>query len=330
MDDDTRGLEVNIEPADTEHSRWWRRMADAWPMPLRSSIAVVAVVVLAAGLFAVAPAGGLGPSRLDVASLTGPTPASAAADPTEAKGDPFATPPGSLTTPAQLPPVTAPEPAWPQRVAPLRGEGMIHLVKRVCGHADNWYPNAAANNIAGPAYVVPLDASLAINCTLPPQAPPAPPAQPAPAQRQAAPSGGGGSGWVKPVGGCLVPGGSRMFGNFRGDHYHGGVDLGGIGGVRSGDPIRAVHSGVAHHGYQAGGAGVYVWVDHGDGTTSWYFHMSSRAVGDGARVSAGQVIGFVGSTGNATGPHLHFETKVNGGRQDPVQFLSARGVNILC
>ena len=67
--------------------------------------------------------------------------------------------------------------------------------------------------------------------------------------------------------------------------------------------------------------GEYIVISHGDGTMSLYAHMSSRAVSAGTQVSQGQVIGYIGSTGNSTGPHLHFEIWVNGKRVNPTPYL---------
>ena len=66
-----------------------------------------------------------------------------------------------------------------------------------------------------------------------------------------------------------------------------------------------------------GGWGNYVMIDHGNGMQTLYAHMSSRAVSVGQTVSRGQTIGYVGSTGMSTGPHLHFEMYINGSRIDP-------------
>ncbi len=67
--------------------------------------------------------------------------------------------------------------------------------------------------------------------------------------------------------------------------------------------------------------GNYVVISHGDGTMTLYAHMQSRSVGQNEEVSQGQVIGYVGSTGNSTGPHLHFEVWLNGKRVNPTQYL---------
>lgn len=67
--------------------------------------------------------------------------------------------------------------------------------------------------------------------------------------------------------------------------------------------------------------GEYIVISHGDGTMTLYAHMRSRAVSQGTEVNQGQVIGYVGSTGNSTGPHLHFEVWLKGKRVNPTQYL---------
>ena len=86
-----------------------------------------------------------------------------------------------------------------------------------------------------------------------------------------------------------------------------------------GVPIYAVKDGVCTvPPFDGDGYGNYVTMDHGDGIQTRYGHMSAVAVSSGQSVKAGEIIGFVGSTGNSTGPHLHFEIIVNGTRIDPL------------
>ena len=83
-------------------------------------------------------------------------------------------------------------------------------------------------------------------------------------------------------------------------------------------PIYAVRDGVVHTAEVSKGYGNYIVIDHGDGIATLYAHCDSIAVKQGAKVTQGQVIGRVGSTGYATGPHLHFEVRVNGKTTNPM------------
>lgn len=101
---------------------------------------------------------------------------------------------------------------------------------------------------------------------------------------------------------------------FHGREHHNGMDL----PAPSGTAIYAVKGGVVIIStYAPSSYGNYVMIDHGDGTTTLYAHMSSRNVKAGDIVKQGQTIGAVGSTGSSTAPHLHLELKVNGVRKDP-------------
>ena len=103
----------------------------------------------------------------------------------------------------------------------------------------------------------------------------------------------------------------------RGDRFHAGIDL--VAGW--GEPVRAAAAGrVAWVGYREGW-GLLVTVAHGGGVRTLYAHLSSAAVRLGERVEAGELVGRVGATGDATGPHLHFEVRVGGAAVDPLSAL---------
>lgn len=92
--------------------------------------------------------------------------------------------------------------------------------------------------------------------------------------------------------------------------------------VVSGEPLAASDSGViVFAGWAYGGYGYMVMIDHGNGYQTLYAHLSGVSVGCGQSVSQGQTIGSAGSTGNSTGPHLHFEVRYNGGWVNPWYYL---------
>ena len=90
-----------------------------------------------------------------------------------------------------------------------------------------------------------------------------------------------------------------------------------------GEAIRATASGTVTHTGWSGGYGKMIEIDHGNGLSTRYGHLSSIDVEDGQHVRAGQIIGRMGSTGRSTGPHLHYETRVGGEAVDPQRFLRA-------
>ncbi len=99
---------------------------------------------------------------------------------------------------------------------------------------------------------------------------------------------------------------------------HKGVDL----AAPTGTPIKACKSGTVTYAIAMNPTyGNYVVLDHGGGMTSLYGHMSKILVKKGQKVAIGEVIGKVGATGLATGPHLHFEIKLNGEPQDPLKYI---------
>ncbi len=99
--------------------------------------------------------------------------------------------------------------------------------------------------------------------------------------------------------------------------FHTGIDI----GAYSGSAIVAANSGTVILSGWNGGYGKCIVVDHGGGITTLYAHCSSLLVGYGQTVSRGQQIARVGSTGNSTGPHLHFEVRLNGAYKNPLNYV---------
>lgn len=135
-----------------------------------------------------------------------------------------------------------------------------------------------------------------------------------------------GDGWTWPIPGCYTITGG--FGEGRSYESHGGTDI----GAPIGTPIYAANSGTVvgssndcthssagvgacNHG---GGYGNHVWILHDNGYETIYGHMINTVVSAGEHVSNGQLIGYSGSTGWSTGPHLHFELRINGVRSNPM------------
>lgn len=98
---------------------------------------------------------------------------------------------------------------------------------------------------------------------------------------------------------------------------HAGTDI----GAQYGAEVTAAAAGSVTIATYGSGYGNYVMISHADGSATLYGHMSSLAVSAGQTVNQGDVIGYVGSTGNSTGPHLHFEVRINGSTVDPMQFF---------
>lgn len=135
-----------------------------------------------------------------------------------------------------------------------------------------------------------------------------------------------GDGWTWPIPGCYTITGG--FGEGRSYESHGGTDI----AASIGTPIYAANSGTVinssndcyhssagvgacNHG---GGYGNHVWIQHDNGYQTIYGHMINTVVSTGEYVSKGQLIGYSGSTGWSTGPHLHFELRINGVRSNPM------------
>lgn len=105
---------------------------------------------------------------------------------------------------------------------------------------------------------------------------------------------------------------------------HTGVDLAAL----AGDSVGASMSGRVAHAGPRGGYGNLVVVDHGNGIATYYAHLSAISVAAGEQVEAGQLLGFIGSTGRATGPHLHYEVRANGHPLDPGTAITFDGTRL--
>jgi murein DD-endopeptidase MepM/ murein hydrolase activator NlpD len=120
--------------------------------------------------------------------------------------------------------------------------------------------------------------------------------------------------FLRPVGGRITSGfGYRVHPILKVRKFHTGVDI----GAASGTPIKAAADGIIIHAARWGGYGNCIIIDHGQGTATLYAHCSRLAASRGQAVNQGQVIGYVGSTGLSTGPHLHFEVRRNGTPVNP-------------
>lgn len=138
-----------------------------------------------------------------------------------------------------------------------------------------------------------------------------------------------GSGWVWPTPGAYTL--TSEFNESRSYETHGGIDI----GASMGTAIYAANSGTvvssnntcSHYSSGGnwcdcgGGYGNFVWILHDNGYETIYGHMTTTAVGTGDRVSAGQLIGYVGSSGWSTGPHLHFELRIGGVKSNPLNLF---------
>jgi len=120
------------------------------------------------------------------------------------------------------------------------------------------------------------------------------------------------AGYVWPVHGVLTSG----FG-WRWGRMHEGIDI----AVSNGTPVVAAASGTVIVAGWMGGYGNLVVVDHGGGVSTAYGHNTSVTVGVGQQVAQGQLIAYSGNTGHSTGPHVHFEVRINGGAVDPMGYL---------
>ena len=119
-----------------------------------------------------------------------------------------------------------------------------------------------------------------------------------------------------PVEGPIItPFGVRWEAN--GPTIHRGVDI----VVPTGTPVSAMSSGEVRFAGTMSNFGLVVWVDHGDGILTIYAHLSEILVVEGQAVAGGEAVALSGASGNATGPHLHFEIRGRGHQVDPVAML---------
>ena len=126
--------------------------------------------------------------------------------------------------------------------------------------------------------------------------------------------------WLLPCSYKIVssPFGNRNAPTAGASSYHQGVDL----SAAEGTPIYASRTGVVTSATYSSSAGYYVTINHGDGYSSIYMHMTNYVVSKNQAVSAGQLIGYVGSTGISTGPHLHFGISYNGTYVNPANYVN--------
>lgn len=118
-----------------------------------------------------------------------------------------------------------------------------------------------------------------------------------------------------PVSGVVT----SRFGSIESVRYgaHTGLDI----GAATGTPIKATAPGTVTHASWMGSYGNLVIISHGNGIETYYAHCSRIAVTKGQQVNSGDIISYVGSTGNSTGPHLHFEVRINGTPVNPQKYL---------
>jgi murein DD-endopeptidase MepM/ murein hydrolase activator NlpD len=134
-----------------------------------------------------------------------------------------------------------------------------------------------------------------------------------------APGTGPAGSWVRPITGPVTSGFGQRWGRL-----HAGVDF----GAPVGTPVHAASHGTVVAAGPASGYGNWVKIAHPGGVSTVYGHISRWTVTVGQPVAAGQVVAYSGNEGRSTGPHLHFETHVDGQPADPVAFYTAHGVRL--
>ena len=212
------------------------------------------------------------------------------------------------SVPKVISPVYITTTPWPSRHGSLSG-----IAASICHDASKWPTIARANGVRNPLTLQP-GRRLLVPCADAVSPPPRP-----------TPNAGGVRAWIRPITGGTNTG---CWWDWRGSYHHKGSDV----SLDAGSPIRAASSGVVQRaGWWSGGYGISVLIDHGNGYLTHYAHMSRTTVNVGQRVNTGQRIGSIGSTGDSSGPHLHFEVWRGMWNQvNPVAYMAARGVRIGC
>lgn len=124
-----------------------------------------------------------------------------------------------------------------------------------------------------------------------------------------------GTDMIRPVAGGPI---TSEFAEDRGSYSHRGIDI----GIGIGTPVMAVADGTVTNSFYSSSYGEVVFISHGNGLVTVYAHNSQRLVSEGQSVSRGQVISYSGNTGDSTGPHLHFETILNGAKVNPRNYVN--------
>lgn len=196
---------------------------------------------------------------------------------------------------------------------PRQGEGLISLTARTCGSSVTWTEVATLNRVYGPAFVIFYGRGYQVPCARVSTT----------ASRSTARTSAPISGWTHPLPGTRCTSG---WGAPRVGHTHKGLDF----PRPSGTQIHSAAAGYVKLKRWSNTAGYYVMINHGR-YQSVYMHLRSPSfLRTGTRVAKGQTIAYVGATGNAHGPHLHFE--IHAGAWNPIPpaaFMRARGVRIV-
>jgi murein DD-endopeptidase MepM/ murein hydrolase activator NlpD len=118
--------------------------------------------------------------------------------------------------------------------------------------------------------------------------------------------------------------GMRVHPVLGGMRAHKGIDL----SAPVGTPIHATADGVVGKAAWFGGYGLYVQLEHGNDLETRYGHMSRLNVAEGQHIHKGDIVGYVGTTGRSTGPHLHYEVRVSGVAVNPLPYMQSGGVTL--